>query len=1273
MTVRNNFDDILAEIKGQPILVANRGIPARRICRAIRDRFEAIAVMTATEIDKTAPAAASAQELMLLGTDPGAYLDLDLIISLSKRRGIKAIHPGWGFASEDERFPQLCQDNGIIFIGSTAESMKLLGNKVEVRKLAKKLNIPTVPGSGGAVTLKEAQKIAREIGLPLMLKAEGGGGGRGIIEVNDFSEISDAFAKASTMAQASFNNPRLYVEKKLEKVHHIEIQVIADQHGHVFAFDERDCSVQRNHQKLIEITPSPWPGLTPELRERLKRYSRELVQKVGYHSLCTVEFLVGDDGQPYLIEVNTRLQVEHGITETRYGLDLVEEQISVAFGGQLRADESRNRPSLVAMQVRINLEDPQYDFTPNSGLITRYVSPGGPGVRLDSNLSAGYDFPSNYDSAGALLIAYGQDWPKVLGVMDRALGEYTIGGLKTTIPFFRSLLRQPDFRNASFTTSFLGENPALMRYSDHKPEAERLGSLMAEISAHGYNPFLQLGRYRTAETPSLGPFNPVLPRQDLEVEKRPSPYPRGDRRQLLDYLRDTKGIHFTDTTCRDMTQSNSGNRFRLAEDGLVGPYLDNAGLFSMETGGGAHFHVAMMANMTYPFSEAQAWNKFAPKTLKQILVRSTNMLGYKPQPAELMRLTGEMICQHFHVVRCFDFLNHAENMAPLAKVILSHPGVLFEPSLSLSWGQGFTVEHYVSVVESLLGMCAKVSGLPLAAMPDTVAIGLKDMAGVCPPRFMEKLVKAILKRWPNLVLHYHRHYTDGLFVPSVGAAAKAGCRLVDAALGASVRSYGQGDLLSAAAYIEEELNLPVHLDRDAVRSANFVLKQIMPYYDRYAPTYFNGIDHDVVRHGMPGGATSSSQEGAMKQGYIQFLPQMLRYLSGVRQIVRYHDVTPGSQITWNAAFLAVSQAFLRGGPNEVNDLLAVLDRVNSTPEEKVDAKLAADRLMIYRDCNDAFRELLLGNFGPLPLGFPPDWVYQSAFGGDWETALRDRKTDSPLNYLQKPDLKSERAILVDLIRREPTEEEFVMYLNQPADALKTIRFKEKFGNPNNLPLNTWFEGLKVNEHLTFTDSKGKPHQITLLSIQPQDKKGQSAVRFLLDSEIMVHAAQVGAASPDSLAAAANGGASAASSADPHLVAAPMNGDLWVMYVKEGDLVNPGQELFNISIMKQEKAVTAKISAMVKKIHKTADFKHTKQMVPVSAGELIVELCPVPARCDECQKALPAPGLSFCPFCGAVLAEAEDGHRRDEKTRLSAAVKPDRSKALKGTGANGVGR
>ncbi|MDR1046114.1 MAG: pyruvate carboxylase [Candidatus Adiutrix sp.] len=1225
------FDDVLKLLKKQPLLVANRGISARRICRSFKERFDAIAIMTATDIDKTAPAAAAAQELLLLGEDPRAYLDLELVVSLARRRGVLGLHPGWGFASEDENFPRLCQEAGLVFIGSTAESMKLLGNKVELRKLAQSLDIPVVPGSGGAVDLPAARQAALEIGWPVMLKAEGGGGGRGIIEVHREEALEDAFLKASTMAQASFGNPRVYVEKFLPEVRHIEIQVIADQYGNIFCFDERDCSIQRNNQKLAEITPSPWPAFTSELRQVLKGYARRLVAKVGYYSLCTVEFLVTPDLQPYLIEVNTRLQVEHGITEARYGLDLVEEQIAIAFGAPLRFTELETRPTQVAMQLRINMEDPRRDFAPNAGLITRYVSTGGPGVRLDSNLTAGYDFPSNYDSAGALLISYGRDWPKTLGIMERALGEYIVGGLKTTIPFYRALLKTIEFQRGEFSTRFIFRRPELMEYSDVASEAVRLARLAAEISARGYNPFVQLGQYRSLDTPRMPRFEPVLPKIPTENLTRPSPYPRGDRRALLDHVRDSKEVHFCDTTCRDMTQSNSSNRFRLAEDRLIGPYLDNCDFFSLESGGGAHFHVAMLANMTYPFAEAARWNEFAPKTMKQILIRSTNVLGYKPQPAGLMEMTGELICRHFHVVRCFDFLNHAENMMPLARVVMARRQVLFEPALSLSRGPGFTVEHYVEAAEAVLKMTARASGLRISAVPRAIALGLKDMAGVCPPRFISALVRALKKRWPELVLHYHRHCTDGLFVPSVGAAALAGAEIVDAGLGASVRSYGQGDVLATAAYIEEELGRPVRLDRDRVRQANFVLKQIMPYYDRYVSPYFQGLDHDVVRHGLPGGATSSSQEGAMKQGYIKLLPYLLRFLAGARKIVRYHDVTPGSQITWNTAFLGVSAAYNRGGLEEVRRLLEVLESVAETPEEALTEDLKTERLIIYRDCNDAFRDLLLGRFGRLPLGFPPDWVYRSAFGeAGWEKALAGRTEDSPLGHLPEPDLTAETAALRSAIGRPPTGDELVMFLNQPADALKTINFRQSYGNPNNLPLDVWFEGLAAGEQMNFTDTSGKPHQMLLRDIQPADEHGISVLRYVLDSEIMRSEVQVRPPGGP----AAGSGPPMAQSGNPFHVAAPGNGDLWVMYVGPGDVVSAGQELFNIAIMKQEKAVCSPVDALVKKVFKRADFKKTKQMTPVRAGELIVELAPLPHYCRNCRRPLPIADPAYCPYCGA---------------------------------------
>jgi pyruvate carboxylase len=977
--------------------------------------------------------------------------------------------------------------------------------------------------------------------------------------------------------------------------------------------------------------------MTPELRSRLKDYARQLVSAVGYFSLATVEFLVDEKVQPYLIEVNTRLQVEHGITECRYGIDLVEEQIAVAFGARLRFSEKTTVPYLHAMQCRINCEDPQNDFAPNSGLLSRYVSPGGQGVRLDSCVTEGYEFPSQYDSAASLLITYGSSWAKAVKLMQRALREYMISGVKTTIPFHSQIVKHPVFVGGDYDTRFIEKHPELMFYSDIEPEALRISRLVAEISARGHNPFVGLGDYRGRSDRRVGRLEVVLP-QLKNRSKNVLTYPRGDRKSVLELVRQTRRegiVHFTDTTTRDITQSNSGNRFRLAEDRLVGPYLDQCGFFSIENGGGAHFHVAMLANMTYPFTEARQWNDFAPDSLKQILIRSTNVLGYKPQPGSMMRRTGEMICEHYDVIRCFDFLNHIENMRPFAEIVLSGNECIFEPAVSLSWAPGFTVEHYMGVTEEIIEMCARAAGVDKNQAASMIILGLKDMAGVCPPGFMRQLVGSVQKKYPELVIHYHRHYTDGLFVPAVGAAAGAGAHIVDTAIGASVRWYGQGEVLSTAAYMEDELGLKTRLDRDMIRDCGFVLKQIMPFYDRYCSPYFQGIDYDVVEHGMPGGATSSSQEGAMKQGYIRLLPHMLRFLAGTRKIVRYHDVTPGSQITWNTAFLAVTGAYKRGGEHHVRRMLEVLESVASQPEDSLSDQIKKDRLSLYQDSNDAFRDLLLGKYGRLPQGFPPEWVYKSAFGKEYRKALEQRTEASPLSTLGQTDIEQETLALRNRIKRMPTEEEIVLYLNHPGDALKTIEFQKKYADPNILPLDVWFEGLEPRQDLEFIDSQGKPHKMVILDISKPRRSGISIVRYLLDSEIITFEVQVQA--PEGKV---SGQAEMADTQNPFHVASPSSGDLWVVYARPGQVVKKGEELFNLSIMKQEKAVLAPADGMVKRVLKTANYTEDKKMVPVREGELIVELAPVPDFCKSCNEPLTNEQFQFCPYCGSPVEESK---------------------------------
>ena len=485
-----SFEQVLEEVRGKRILVANRGIPARRICRSITEMFNAKAIMTATDVDKTSPATSGANELLMLGADPRAYLDLDRVIRKAKANDVVAIHPGWGFGAEDDSFPAKCKKAGIIFIGPEQEPMRILGNKVAVRKLAIEQGVPVVPGSEGAVSIPEARKIAGEIGFPVMLKAEGGGGGRGIYEVYKEEDLENAFSKASALAQASFGNPRLYVEKLLTSVRHIEIQVISDQYGNVFCFDERDCSVQRNHQKLIEITPSPWPKYSEELRAQLKEYSRRLVRRGGL-------LLPGYRGIPGGCRGNALTSLK-SIPGFRWSTASPSAATASTWWKsrspsplvpKLRFNEQDTKPYQWAFQCRINCEDPQKHFEPNSGRITRYVSPGGQGIRIDSCVGDGYRFPSNYDSAAALLIAYGNSWNKVASLMGRALQG--IHDRRSSRRPFRSIARLSSIRSSlkRFTIpTFVRQNYAeLMDYADREPDSLRLDP----VGGRDFGPGLQ--------------------------------------------------------------------------------------------------------------------------------------------------------------------------------------------------------------------------------------------------------------------------------------------------------------------------------------------------------------------------------------------------------------------------------------------------------------------------------------------------------------------------------------------------------------------------------------------------------------------------------------------------------------------------------------------------------------------------------------------------------------------------------------------------------------
>ncbi len=1224
---------------GVKIGVANRGIPAVRIGRTIRE-MGGTCVAFFTEEDKTAPHVARAD--LAFSLRENSYLNITEFIHLARQHGIRALHPGWGFAAEDATFPRLCREAGIVFIGPSAGAMNRLGNKVQAIRIARDAGVPVVPGSGAAVDPDEARRVAETLGYPVLIKSEGGGGGRGIMLVTGPAEMERLFRSATTMAEASFGNPNLFIEKFLTGVRHLEIQVIRDRAGRAVAFHERDCTLQRKNQKLLEISPSPWAGATPELRQRLKEAALAIVHAADYDSIATIEFLVEPDGSFYFIEANTRLQVEHGITELIYGVDLVEEMIRLSFGQALSPGLAQLEPRGFALQCRVNFEDPQNHFQPNAGKILRYLSTGGGGVRLDSCVYGGYEFPKAYDSAGALVMTYGATWEKALAVMRRALAKYIITGPKTTIPFHRKVIAHEAFARAEFDTKFIERTPELMEYQDAEPEHVRLAYLMAEITAQGYNPYLALGPYRRFGDSKQGPIMESLPNimsdfPALSADEDPTlnDYtPPVDRRaprgEQLRAIRQSPYVELCNTTPRDITQSETSNRMRLHDDRIYGPVLDRCGYVMVENGGGAHYHVNMLGNMTDPWREAAEWNSFAPHTPKLILVRSTNLLGYAPQDRRVMERTTEMIVRHFHVIRCFDFLNHIENMEPLARIVLRHERRIFAPAISFSWADGFDAGHYCDVLEEIITMTAGILDGSREEASREIILVIKDMAGVAPPRFVREVVGRFKERYPDLIIQYHRHNTDGLAVPALGAAAQAGARIVDVGDGPAVRFFGQPAVLPVVAYLEGELGLKTRVDVERIRETAFLLKQIMPIYDRYVRPTFLGPDHDVIHHGLPGGATSSSQEAALKQGYAFLLPDILRVLELVRRLIRYHDVTPGSQITWTNGYMLVVRAHERGGREEVNRVIALLQRVAGTPEDQLTDQEKSDRLILFEHANDSLRNLLLGKFGRLPLGWPADWIYQSVFKEEYRSALSRRTQASPLAALAPTDLDAAREDLARLIEREPREEELVNYLNHPGDAVKLIRNLERFGCPNCMPDDIWFEGLEVGQPREFRTRDGKYHTIEVLYLEEEaDESGFRLVRFELDNEVME--TQVKVAEGRELAAEIE----MADPRNPYQIGAPFDADLWVVHKKAGDTVAEGEEILNLSLMKMETAVTSPVAGTVTRVPIHANYQLDRKMVPVRKGQLLMELAPTGARCRQCRAPLEE-AFRFCPRCGTEL-------------------------------------
>jgi pyruvate carboxylase len=656
----------------------------------------------------------------------------------------------------------------------------------------------------------------------------------------------------------------------------------------------------------------------------------------------------------------------------------------------------------------------------------------------------------------------------------------------------------------------------------------------------------------------------VKAQQAEPIYVRPGMSPR----EIVQAVRALRGVGITSTGMRDAGQSDYKNRLRMYDLVSLAPHYNRMGLFSAECHGGARWHVGVMNRRESPFEEIALLREKMPNVLLQTLIRETNLWGYRPYPRNIIEYVVERV--DIDVWRCFSFLNDVRNMRTVAEVVMKR-GRLFEPAISFTQADWATNEYYLSVAQEMVDLAGGV---------DEIILCIKDMAGVGSPERIRTLVDALKQRFPELVIQYHRHATDGLALPALLAAAQAGAKLLDAQEDSLTRFYGQAPILALEAYLREA-GIVVHLNRAAAEAAVQTARDWVRHYE-WAESPFKGFDHMVTEHRMPGGAFPSSFEQAEKGEFLHLMPQILKVMSLYNKIVKYFDVTPGSQITWVTCSGMVNRYAKERGMAGVEHLIRLLEKFVMEKGQRLEAmqpQEQAELLELFRHAPGDFKNLLLGKYGRLPVGWPDEWVYQSAFGEHWKDKLRERSDLSPLERLKDEDLQALRAELAQALGREPTEEEYILYLMHPKDALEMIAFRETYGEASQvLPTPVWRQGLRrPGDKVEFT-LWGKPYSIEMVSISPEHE-GLIHVVMKVNNKTRVYTIQTPRAKRQEVRLAKA----------PHEVGAPQNGTIWRIGnpergpLKVGDIVHQGEEIANLEAMKMETAIISPLTGQIKEI------------------------------------------------------------------------------------------
>ena len=1137
------------------LLIANRSEIAIRVMRAAAE-MDIRTVAVYSKEDRLALHRFKADESYLVGENKkplAAYLDIDDILRVARQAKVDAIHPGYGFLSENPEFAQAVIDAGIQWIGPSPEVMRTLGNKVAARNAAVAAGVPVMPATPPLpADLDECRRLAEQVGYPLMLKASWGGGGRGMRVLESERDLEPALAAARREALAAFGNDEVYFEKLVQRARHVEVQVLGDRHGNLVHLYERDCTVQRRNQKVVERAPAPYLDATQ--RRALCACALQLMREVRYTHAGTVEFLMDvDSGQFYFIEVNPRIQVEHTVTEVVTGVDIVKAQIRITEGGVIGHIEDELDPSgrpLVraagvpeqsriplnghALQCRITSEDPENGFLPDYGRLTAYRSAAGFGVRLDAGTAyGGAVITPYYDSLLVKVTTWAPTAGESIRRMDRALREFRIRGVACNLQFLENVINHPAFAAGDLTTRFIDTTPELLAFAKRRDRATKLLRYLGDVGVNGHP------EMKGRKLPALPLAKPLIPRVDPQA-----PVPPGTRDRLRElgpekfaqWMLDSPQVLLTDTTMRDAHQSLFATRMRTADMLPIAPFYarELSQLFSLECWGGATFDVALRFLKEDPWQRLAQLRERVPNVMFQMLLRGSNAVGYTNYADNVVRFfVQQAAAGGIDLFRVFDSLNWVENMrvaidavresGSLCEGAICYTGDLFDASRPK-----YDLRYYVGIARQL-----QQAGVHV--------LGIKDMAGVCRPRAAAALVRA-LKEETGLPVHFHTHDTSGAAAASVLAAIEAGCDAVDGALDAMSGLTSQPNLSSIAAALagtERDPGLPLH----SLHQASMYWEGVRRHYSPFESEIRSGTA-DVYHHEMPGGQYTNLREQARSLGLEHRWTEVSRAYADVNRL--FGDivkVTPTSKVVGDMALMMVAND-LR--PEHVSD-----------PAREI-----------------AFPESVVSLFKG-ELGFPPD-------GFPAELSRKVLKADPPAPYrpganMAPVDLDAARARGEQECEHRLSDAQLASYLMYPKVTRDYFEHQRAYGDTSVLPTPAFFYGLRPQDEVAIDIDPGKTLLVSLQSIHPDADDGVFKVQFELNGQSRtVRIAKHGVASAQQARQVAEAG-------NANHVAAPMPGAIAAVAVKAGQHVQAGATLVSLEAMKMETHLTAERDCEIERV------------------------------------------------------------------------------------------